>query len=463
MHFGFWLDSVVEEFAFQQLRYITNEGSFHKALREEAVADMPLDYRVDPQNPAIPAGKILNLSREKEKEVYALMETVRGNPRLRLVFSNEDQQAIRRSLESDFPEVFATIERWSMRYKLTLEDLDVLSDTDEYLADLRKGFQNNSVISEGMITNIYRAYLKIHGPENATLEAVQRRDPNLFSLLRSLARSLAAEGLKVAQGEIPESAISEWLPAVLGRLDTLDRSDAALRMAARLVIRQYPEIKTVLMVSKMQVPLREDAHHLIVPLQRRIDRLMLEAGRPFVGTVLEKAEDVFDLSLEEFAALLKERDPHFVALSFKRWPLLLQAEKKLQSSWTVRKEDLARTTSQVDELWASLTYENNGQGYLDNRGFIQDKGRAVRTPEDLQLPQKFEPVRQQSFAAFTRLNDLPAAIKEFEARTGEATDILDRQFQAATWPGVKEYYRVEQLRLKQRVEDLKAKLERETS
>jgi hypothetical protein len=319
------------------------------------------------------------------------------------------------------------------------------------------------MISEGMITNIFRAYLKIHGPENASLEVVQQRDPNLFLLLRSLARSLAAEGLKVAQEEIPQSAIIEWFPAVVDRLDTLDRSDAGLRSAARQVLQLYPDIKKVLMVSKMQFPLREDGHHLIVPLQRRIGRLMLEAGRPFVGTVLEKAEDVFDLSLEEFAALLKERDPRFVALSLKRWPLLLQAEKNLQSRWTVRKEDLVKITSQVDGLWASLTYENNGQGYLDNRGFIQEKGWAVKTPEDLLLPRKFQPAREQIFAALTHLQNLPAAIEEFEARTGEAMDILDRQFQAATRPGVKEYYRAEQLRLKQRVENLKAKLARETS
>lgn len=454
MHFGFWLDSVVEEFAFDQLRYISNAASFHNVLREEAAADLPRDYRVDPLNPSIPAGRILNLSREKEKEVYALLETIRSTPELRLVFENDDPVLIRRALEASYPQALATIERWSMRYKLTLEDLDVLSDADEYLADLRKRIQTNSTMSLEMISNIYQAYLKVHGPENGNLEAIRLRDPNLYLLIRSRGRSLASSEI--------ESEITSRLPQVLGQLDTIDRSDATVREAARQVLAQYPEIKKVLAVSKQQFPLREDAHHLIVPFQREIGRMMIESAQPFVGTVFAKPEDVFNIGMEEYVSLLQESDPGYVALTLKRWPLLLQAEIKLKNSWTVKKTDLAALTPDVEELWANLTYENRGQGYLDNRGFIQDKGRALQDSSQMQLAPKFEPFREQIFAVLRRpVDNLPAEISAFEASTNEAIQILEQQIQAATLPRVKKYYRVEQARLRQRVEDFKTKLEKE--
>ena len=69
MHFGFWLDAVVEEYAFRQLRYINNDASFHKILRDESIRGLPRQYCVDPRNPGVPPGKILNLSREREKEI----------------------------------------------------------------------------------------------------------------------------------------------------------------------------------------------------------------------------------------------------------------------------------------------------------------------------------------------------------------------------------------------------------
>jgi phosphohistidine swiveling domain-containing protein/isopentenyldiphosphate isomerase len=451
MHFGFWLDSVVEEFAFQQLRYISNEGSFHKVLREEAIAGIPRDFIVDPLNPAIPAGKLLNLTREKEKEIYALLEIIRCTPDLLAIFDNKEPSSIHRSLETTFPGVLATIERWSMRYKLTLEDLDVLSDTDEYISEICKKIKNNSSMSEEMISNIYRNYLKVHGQENSHLNAIREKDPNLYLLLRSRARTLFV-------GE-NEDEISRRLPEVLGRLDVLDRSDSVLRNRARQVLEHYPEIKKVLMVSKLQFPLREDAHHLIVPLQRRIALLMFESAQPFVGSVFQKPEDVFNISTDEFIALFKEKDPSYVALSLKRWQLLLKAEKTLQSSWTVKKSDFAKITSDIEELWDILTYERNGQGFLDSRGFIQDKGRALTDSSQLELPQKFAPFREQIFAVLRNpLTNLRIQLTAFESVTNEAIQILEQQIQTATLPRVKKYYKKEQDRLRQRIEDLKNKL-----
>lgn len=459
MHFGFWLDSVVEEFAFEQLRYITNEGSFHNVLRDEAVADLPTDYMVDPQNPDIPAGKILNLSREKEKEIHALLELIRSNPGLSGFFEHTAPDSMVGVLGSDFPEIMRVIDSWSMKYKMTLEDLDVLSDTQEYLVDIQRRIRSQSSMNEDMLLSIYHAYIKSYGQDSASLEAIRTNDHNLYLLLGGFARSLAAAERGLPLSAITADEIEDGIPRALARLNDAHRSGAPLREAARKVLEQYPEIKQVLAISKMQFPLREDAHHLIVPHQRKIAALMLEAAKPFVPSVFERPEDVFNIGMEELVALLQEKDPGYVAMSLGRWRGLLDAELRLKSCWSLKKSDLAGIFPDPGRLWDHLTYENKGQGYIDGRGFIQDKFRSLRSSREMELPSEFEGYREQIFTALQKpLSDLPAEMDAFERATEEAVKILEAQINASTLPRVKDYYRAEQQRLKQRVQDLRSKL-----
>lgn len=459
MHFGFWLDSVVEEFAFEQLRYITNEGSFHNVLRDESVADLPDDYMVDPQNPDIPAGRILNLSREKEKEMHALLELIRSNPELSGVFESVLPDSMAGVLGARFPEVLRIIDSWSMKYKMTLEDLDVLSDTQEYLSDIQRRIRSGSSMNEDMLLSIYHAYLKSHGQDEASLGAIRDNDPNLYLLLGGFARSLAAVESGIPLSAIIADEIEDGIPKALARLNDAHRSGAPLREAARKVLEQYPEIKQVLAISKMQFPLREDAHHLIVPHQRKIAALMLEAARPFVPSVFERPEDVFNIGMEELVALLQEKDPGYVAMSLGRWRGLLDAELRLKSCWTLKKSDLAGICPDPGRLWDYLTYENKGQGYIDSRGFFQDKFRALRSSSEMELAPEFEEYLEQIFAALQRpLSGLSSEMNAFERATDEAVNTLETQINASTLPRVKEYYRAEQQRLRQRVQDLRSKL-----
>lgn len=462
MHFGFWLDSVVEEFAFRQLRYISNDASFHKVLREESIRDLPRDYRVDPLNPGIPAGKILNLSREREKEVYALLEAVRSKPDLQAVFKEDDPASIRTTLQTRFPQTYALIERWSLRYKLTREDIDVLTDTDEYIAEICKRIHNRSSMSAEMLSNILRDFRKVQGNQDNMLAAAKDRDPNLYLLVRALARSTVAVDRGMALEEVSEAEINRRLPGVLARLDALHRSDQGLRQAAANVLTQYPEIKRMLRVSKMQFPLREDAHHLIVPLQRTIGKMMLSAATPFVPAVLPKPADVFDLGLEDFIALLSEEQPGYVALSRERWRILLAAERRLQRTWTIEKNDLLGIPADAEKLWDDLTYENNGVGYIDNRGFVQDNFRALNDYREMELRPENQPHRKAVFDLLRcRLNRFGTEFAAFEQATTDAIRILDRQVAATTIGRVGEYYRSEQVRLKQRITAFRKKLEYE--
>jgi phosphohistidine swiveling domain-containing protein len=458
MHFGFWLDSVIEEFAFRQLRYVSNEGAFHRILREESVRDLPRDYRVDPLNDGVIAGKLLNLSREREKECYALIEAVRADPRLRAVFEIEDLGLLNATLKNDFPEIYGIIDRWSGRYKLTREDLDVLSDMDEYLGQIRARIRSGSSMSADMLNGILRTFLQIHSLQGSPLEAISKHDPNLYLLLRSLARGIIAKECSIALEAANAENIEKRLPEALAQLGSLTSSDARLRLAATQVLRDYPEIKKVLQLSKLQFPLREDAHHLIVPLQRILSRLMLEAADRFVPGVLPSREDVFDLSLEELVALLKEPEPRYISRSRERWQMLLAAEKQLQRTWTVEKADLNSITENPDALWADLTRASSGHGYLDSRGFIQDKFRTLRAQNAMQLSPENERFRASIFELLrSRLSRFETEFAAFECATHAAVQILEEQIAAATLERVRAAYRAEQRRLLERIQNFRNK------
>jgi hypothetical protein len=163
MHFGFWLDAVAEDFVAHQLKYISDEASFHNILRDEAVADDDRTFVVDPLNPGIPAGRVLNLSRERDKEIYALLEGIRADPNLASIFAGRSPSAIRAALLCKYPRILDLIDGWSMKYKLTLEDLDVLSDTEEYLVALQKRLRENNSMNERSLCGIYREHLVVHG------------------------------------------------------------------------------------------------------------------------------------------------------------------------------------------------------------------------------------------------------------------------------------------------------------
>ena len=386
---------------------------------------------------------------------------IRSNPHLRAVIENEDLASVRTTLEACFPDAYATIDCWSMRYKLTLEDIDVLSDTDEYLGEIRKRLQNGSSMSPELLSSVFQNFRHTHGTRDDILNVAKHTDPDLYLLFRGLGqhrggRKWHSLGSRERRGDQPPLAGSPG-PAGCGwRL----RSGLAASGGERP--REYPEIKRVLRISKMQFPLREDAHHLIVPLQRTIGKMMIAAAAPFAPSVLPQPEHVFDLCLEELVALLKEMEPGYVSLSRDRWQILLAAERNLQRTWTIEKDDLRGITADPEGMWSDLTYENKGHGYIDSRGFIQDKFRALKDSRAMELSPEHEPCRQAVFDLLHRRFDaFGIEFAAFEQATSEAVKILDLQIAAATIERVKSYYRDEQARLAQRITDFRAKMENE--
>ena len=336
MHFGFWLDCVVEDIAQRQLRYIRNDGSFHNVLRDEAVADPDKDYRVDPQSSWIPPGKILYLSRQRDKAMFALLERIRGNPDLRAAFAAERPSEVCKVLAERFPSDFQVISGWSMRYKLTREDLDLPSDTEEYLSLLRKMLDEDSTMPVSLLSVVYQEHLRTHdalGQDAPTiLRDMCRRDEQLYLLCRAHTRAEVARDCRIPISDVNDADLAARMPYAVAALHNDAMNDMRFRQIARAQVldSNYPNLKAMLRVSRLQVVLREDGHHLIVPHQRTIARMMRGAAKAFVPQYLNTPDDVFDISTDEFIALFHEPDPRFITLSLERRRKLLEAERETQ-------------------------------------------------------------------------------------------------------------------------------------
>jgi len=71
------------------------------------------------------------------------------------------------------------------------------------------------------------------------------------------------------------------------------------------VLNEFPQLKKITAIAHQEFLLREDGHHLIVPHQRKIARMMLAVGRgKTTEGFFESPEQVFDLSTDDFIALL---------------------------------------------------------------------------------------------------------------------------------------------------------------
>lgn len=463
MHFGFWLDSVVDGLASRQLRHISDDGAFHSMLRSEAVAGREETESIDPLRPDVPPGRVLYLSRNKDREIYAVLESIRENPLAVRAFGSSDPVRIREELMAAAPEIYRKIDAWSMRYKSEKEHLDHLSDTGEYLKDLKERIENASVPSPGMLANFYRAYISRHGKGNATIGGIGAADPEFYLMLRGRARLLAARASDsgwydmsmMEQGEalikIDAAGVGRFVGEALREVEQAHAQEDGPRQSAKMALDAYPELKRTMALYEMQLALREDGHHLIVPHQRRIARMMLDAAGPFVPSVLSRPQDVFEIGTDEFAALLTEADPSYIKATFRRNRMLEEAELEMVRQWSVREEDLAALTDRPSQLIRALV----DRGYLNIYGAMQDKAVAMRDAGDMALPDEFQPISSEVYEALRgRVAGVPSKIKAYALAVERAAGILRRQEARATLGRAKGHYRRESERLKERAERL---------
>lgn len=464
MHFGFWLDVVVEKFAAEQLQYISDDGSFHNMLRSEAVADRERLVSVDPLRSDVPKGKVLFLSRNKDKEIYAVLERIRSEGRAVQAFDRAETAQVRDGLREASPAIYETIDAWSMRYKNVKEDLNCSSDTDEYVVDLQRRLRTANALSLGALANCYRVYVGEHGKDCAEIESIRERDPEYYLLLKGHARLLAAraqhkgweemssEQQSVAFLEVGEERIAQALPLALKEVEQAYRRDSKLRSSARNMLDAYPSLKRIMVLSAKQLALREDGHHLIVPHQRRIAQMMLEAAAPFAPAILPLAEDVFEISTDEFVGLLQEEDPSYISSTFGRQAMLEAAEWAMIQQWSIEKKHLAEIATDPQSLWKELMLH----GYINAYGAIQDSVKQMTSVKEMPLSKEHVGARDGVYNLLKgRLAIVPSVVHTYSATVDKAVEVLKRQEKAATVTRVKAYYRREAERLRERAEIIK--------
>ncbi len=467
MHFGFWLDVTTNRFVNEQLQYISDEGSFHNVLRSEALQGMERDASVDPLRPEAARGKNAYLTRNKDQEIYAVLERIRSDHRVAVAFERLEAAGLRPWLEASAPEIIRTIDAWSMRYKLVKEHLDSPSDTNDYLEDLRRRLLNADVPSREILANYFRAYADEFGENEAVPDAIRRNSPQLFLLLRSHARLLAAGGGGVDWNsrapserqrllrEVSDAAIEALLPQAIRAVREALASQQELRERAAKLFRDHPRLKRVMALSALELALREDGHHLIVPHQRRIAQMMREAALAFVPQVLSTPEQVFQISTDELIGLFHEKDPSFITRTFERERRLQEAELAMVGQWTVSREEVAEAAGPTAGLFEELV----AQGCLNQYGRMQDKAfEELRRDQPPSLSPRHADRRDAVFSLLrSHADGLALKIWDFARAAAVAVEILQQQEAAATIPRLKASYRREATRLTERARHLREK------
>ncbi|MBP7056771.1 MAG: hypothetical protein KBB52_07955, partial [Candidatus Omnitrophica bacterium] len=367
MHFGFWLDvTVTHLFAHDQLRYVNSQ--YHQILQNEAVRDLPQEETVDGNRPDVPHGKILKLSRIKDKEIGALVERIWNDPRLLAIIELRDTQDIISKLRADYPSVLELIDGWSHRFKETSEHLDELSDTTDYIEDIRGRVMAGNTVRSEFIASLCLAHMERYGHSSLDMSHVKATDENLFLLIHGYARVNAAmaktsdwkdagvdERIAVLKSVSLEELNAE-LESLVKHLTKLITVEQGKRDTARKVLSNpdYSRLKKIAALSHQEFLLREDGHHLIVPHQRKMARMMLVLGERYKET-LGDPRKIFDISTDELIALVREPDPRFVALSFERERKLQAADNLIYEEWQMDpKSAVEHFSKTADELLSIL-------------------------------------------------------------------------------------------------------------
>ncbi len=350
MHIGFWLDVIVDENLVRpRLVYLHKE--LHPYLRDVAVSDILPSGSINPFRSDIKPGWVLELSRAKDKEIYALLERIRRTPSAVAAFElNNDNRvdaaaAIAQRLEMGAPEILNAVRGWSDKYKETREHIELLDDTPRYLMDLHGRLKSGATIGIPLLARLFSGW------EDYDAEKIRGQDPVLYDLIASRARLLAFESkypdfetgnteamgnIKVlAMNSISPAEIEARIPDVLEQLLAQSEETGRYEQNARHIFEKLPELKVILALSRMEIVLREDGHHLIVPFQRKIARMMLNQGRLAVAKgILEKPEDIFKIGTDELIAVVREDRPLYIRDTLARWENLAAADIRMQERWS---------------------------------------------------------------------------------------------------------------------------------
>ena len=397
MHFAFWLNQLIElQFGFAQMRHV--DAGFQELLRERAIQcisekDNGLVFDKSHSN------RVVQQSIVKEIELHALAEEIRSNASATEAFQELDPSAVSFRLQNVLSHVAERIERLSHKYKRSSEDIRLLSDTGGYVNDIREALANPQPVSLATLAHLwwdFAAKLEAAGKRPFSCDMLAE-DPNLFFVLREAARcDLAsrhaangnAELHRQMRGSVTCSAAERHIGEVLNQIEEYERSVAERTPTIDEALKHFPNLKRIAALSKLELVLREDGHHRIVPQQRRLARLMLDAAS-MRSNILERPEEIFEVAAAEVIALFQEEDPSYVKATIDRCAMLEAAQRQLRADWCTNREtaidEYCELCTTIDEILyqqrdaASVTIVK--EAYENERSRLQERIRALRAAE----------------------------------------------------------------------------------
>jgi phosphohistidine swiveling domain-containing protein/8-oxo-dGTP pyrophosphatase MutT (NUDIX family) len=396
MHIGFWLDATVNHiFGYDQLRYVT--PAYRNIMKDAAAKEFPRDVSIDARRKDVPKGKVLKLSRQRDREMYVVMERIWSDRGTFEIFESPRVTILRKDLKARNPHLFEWIDGWSMRFKKVSEHLDELSDTDAYLLDLRDRAMAGKSIELGFLVSLCLKYQETHGLNSLDLKSLKEKDPDLYLVLRGYVRAKKARESVTHWDELTAKKRAE----ILGRLEPpdfeaeLDQTLAevvrlmALEQAkyqtARTALLEYPTLRKTLALSCVEFLLREDGHHLIVPHQRKLAGMMIALGHRFVS-VLGKPTNIFDVGTDDMIALLLDSNPAYVAETLRRTKILREIEDEFSREWADDPvQAVAHYETGVNDVDAILqnqivrsTVPRTKESYRAERERLQERTRKAK-------------------------------------------------------------------------------------
>jgi phosphohistidine swiveling domain-containing protein len=338
MHFAFWLNQVVDNgVAFHQLKYVNPH--FHDLLKDRAVQTLEDDEEQAFHFERTCARRVRQLSLEKECDIHALAERIREVPAARDAFAARSLDGVLEQLRKSLPVAAEDIGKLSTKYKRSREDLRIRCDTHAYLNEIRGLLDSPTSLSIETLSLLRSEFEAAVSGSGAAVWHYDLRqvDPRLFFVLREAARHDLVErdgvkGRTTARSDISRAAAEQHIGAILEKIENHRASVSEKIRTIDAALERFPTLKRIAALSKLETVLREDGHHRIVPLQRRLAELMLDVARTKCS-VLPQPEDVFEISSAEFIALVKEEEPTYVRGTLERWPLLEAAQRRLRDRW----------------------------------------------------------------------------------------------------------------------------------
>ena len=236
---------------------------------------------------------------ELQKELEATAELIRQENCESVLSAGDDMNGSGKSHQ----DVCSRIDRLSREYKLYSEDIRIISEKAKCLEILAELIApGNSGITLGQLANYCMEYLGDSSKSNSAVRnEIRKKDENLYLVIRAYVRKKM--GLNTKRGITTH--LSEAMDKIRGHVNSRTKKLKEVERA----LDAYPTLKRVLSVTAQEQIFRNDAHHLIARIQRKVAELMLDIARKY-PELFARPEQIFDLGIDGLINLIQdERSP----------------------------------------------------------------------------------------------------------------------------------------------------------